>query len=252
MSIQFLSTKVYHQRLLPHKHVLNHDIFYYMIDLDDLKDFDNYACSSYNRFNIWSLYSKDYGFDGDGLNPQRFQDIKTHYHIPDGKICLITIPRFFGHSFNPVSFFLFYNIDQKLVAVLSEVHNTFGERHCYICQHQDHRPIEKDDTLQATKIFHVSPFFPVSGYYEFKFDIASEKIAIKIDYFNEKGEKLLVTGINALSEKLKKNKPISLAIRFPFIGIKIILLIHYHAALLWLKKTQFFKKPPPPSQQISS
>jgi len=252
MSIHLLSSKIYHQRLHPKKHVLNHDIFCYMIDLDDIENLNNYALCNYNRFGIWSIYNKDYGFDKDGLNPSRFEKIKNEYHIPTGKIYFVTVLRFLEHSFNPVSFFLFYDLENNLVAVLAEVHNTFGERHCYLCKHPDNRPIDEQDTLRATKIFHVSPFFPVSGYYEFKFNINNKKISIHIDYFAKDGQKLLVTGINALSKKLEKNEPILLAIRYPFIGLKIILLIHYHAAILWLKKIQFFKKPPPPSQQISS
>ncbi|MFT6084749.1 MAG: DUF1365 family protein [Alphaproteobacteria bacterium] len=252
MTIQFLPTKVYHKRFLPKTHILNHDIFYYMIDLDALDDIHNYAISAYNKFHVWSIYSKDYGFDGDGLNPKRFDEIRQHYHIPQGKTYLVTTPRFLGHSFNPVSFFLFYDAQKRLRAVLSEVHNTFKERHCYISQHCDGREILSNDVMRAKKIFHVSPFFPVLGFYHFQFHDTNKRLMIKIDYYNQEGQKTLATGIQATKEKLKKTKPLMLAIRYPFISIKILLLIHYHAVLLWLKKIRFFKKPPPPSQPISS
>lgn len=252
MTIQLLTSDVYHTRLLPKRHCLQHRVFYYMFELSDLSYLNNYRITSYNRFNIWSLYSKDYGFDGDGLNPARFEKIKSEYHIPDGKIYCVTVPKFMGHGFNPVSFFLFYDMDNQLCAVLSEVHNTFGERHSYICRHPNGDTIHATDTIRATKIFHVSPFFPVSGHYIFQFDNTDTHLSVKIDYYNEQNQKTLVTGIRAKKTILTKNQPLILMLRYPFISIKILLLIHYHAVILWLKKIPFFKKPKPPSQSISS
>ncbi len=252
MAIQLLDTFIYHKRFLPKRYSLNHRIFYYMINLDDLNDFNHYALSRLNRFHIWSLSSKDYGFDNDGLSLERFDKIKAEYAIPDGTIYLVTIPKFLGYSFNPVSFFLFYDNDNLLRAVLSEVHNTFKERHCYLCRHDDGSVIQPTDIMRATKIFHVSPFFPVSGYYEFQFNNQIDALTIKIDYYNDQNQKTLATGIKAKKTILTKTKPIILALRYPFIGLYILLLIHYHAVILWLKKIAFYKKPKPPSQQISS
>jgi DUF1365 family protein len=252
MAIQLLHTQVYHKRFLPKQHSLCHNIFYYMVALTDLPKLNDYALSSYNHFNVWSLASSDYGFDGDGLNPERFEKIKSDYHIPNGIIYLITVPKFLGYGFNPVSFFLFYDTQNHLRAVLSEVHNTFKERHSYISRHDDGGIIRPTDIMRATKIFHVSPFFPVSGHYLFQFHNNDTGLNIKIDYYNEQNQKTLATGIKATKQTLTKTKPIILALRYPFISIKILLLIHYHAVILWLKKIAFFKKPKPPSRHISS
>jgi len=250
--IQYLETKLYHKRFSPKAHDFKYNIFYLMIDLDTLQNVNNYSCLSYNRFNIWSLFSKDYGNDNDGLNLKRFKDLRQEYNIPNGKIYLITIPKFLGHSFNPVSFFFFYNEDQKLCAVLAEVHNTFKERHCYLLKHSDNRAIINTDIMEADKVFHVSPFFPVSGHYAFHFADYDDHLKIKINYFNEKQEKMLATGLHASKKILRKYKPFSLAIRYPFISLVILFRIHYHAAHLWFKKIRFFRKPTPPSQSISS
>lgn len=252
MSMHLLKAKIYHHRLLPKKHHLNHNIFYYMMPLDKVNELNRLCLTRYNQFHIWSISSGDYGFDGDGLNIKRFETIKHDYHIPDGHIDFITVPKFLGHQFNPVSFFLFYDTNANLKAVLAEVHNTFGERHCYLCRHDDGRTITADDILRAEKIFHVSPFFPVSGYYLFQFMNDKKSFNVKIDYYNEQNQKTLVTGIKATKINLTKSKPIWLAIRYPFISVQVLFLIHYHAVILWLKKIMFYKKPKPPSQQISS
>ena len=61
-------------------------------------------------------------------------------------------------------------------AVIAEVSNTFGDRHSYLCAHGDHRPLTREDTLSAQKIFHVSPFQPIEGGYTFRFDIRADRI----------------------------------------------------------------------------
>jgi DUF1365 family protein len=66
--------------------------------------------------------------------------------------------------------------------VIAEVSNTFGDRHSYLCAHDDHRPITREDTLSAQKIFHVSPFQPIEGGYTFRFDIREDRVGVWIDY----------------------------------------------------------------------
>ncbi|MBT3932082.1 MAG: DUF1365 family protein, partial [Rhodospirillaceae bacterium] len=66
-----------------------------------------------------------------------------------GKILLLAQPRIFGHVFNPVSFWLCHDDDDALCAVIAEVSNTFGDRHSYLCNHPDLRPITPTDRLLA-------------------------------------------------------------------------------------------------------
>ncbi|KAF0517369.1 DUF1365 domain-containing protein [Gigaspora margarita] len=42
------------------------------------------------------------------------------------------MPRFFGYTFNPVSFYYCYDIIDALKIIVLEVNNTFGEKHLYI------------------------------------------------------------------------------------------------------------------------
>ena len=56
-----------------------------------------------------------------------------------------------------------------------------------VCHHDDLRPIEREHTLSARKIFYVSPFQPVEGDYTFRFDISDERIGIWIDYTQGNG-----------------------------------------------------------------
>ena len=66
-----------------------------------------------------------------------------------------------GYVFNPVSFWFCQRRDGSLRAIVCEVNNTFGERHCYLLDHG--RTLHWGELLSAKKIFHVSPFCAVNG-----------------------------------------------------------------------------------------
>ena len=81
--------------------------------------------------------------------------------LPDAYVAhvrLLTFPRIFGVSFNPLSVYVAQNDKGVDILYIYEVRNTFGDMHAYIGAPKDGQSI-----LQAQKIFHVSPFFPVSG-----------------------------------------------------------------------------------------
>ena len=91
----------------------------------------------------------------------------------NGEIVLYCFPRMLGYVFNPVSFFVCHDAAGTVRAVLAEVNNTFGESHCYLLAHADGRALVSGETMTAPKVFHVSPFFPVAGHYEFRFHFGS-------------------------------------------------------------------------------
>ncbi len=49
-----------------------------------------------------------------------------------GPIRLLTNARVLGYVFNPLSVFWCHRADGSLASVIAEVHNTYGERHCYL------------------------------------------------------------------------------------------------------------------------
>lgn len=82
---------------------------------------------------------------------------------------IVTTPRFFGYSFNPVSYYYLYSAQQELKLVVLEVNNTFGEKHLYLL-HSDNPanpPARKGYTFagEMEKTFHISPFNHRSGNY---------------------------------------------------------------------------------------
>ncbi|NCU85225.1 MAG: DUF1365 family protein, partial [Betaproteobacteria bacterium] len=115
-----------------------------------------------------------------------------------------------------------------LRAVLAEVSNTFGERHNYWVMRADHAPISAVDRLPAHKVFHVSPFFPVSGEYQFVIDLRDTLCAVVIDYLDG-GELHLATRIAGRLEPLDATGVWRWVLGFPLLTIGVVWRIHWQA-----------------------
>jgi hypothetical protein len=127
-----------------------------------------------------SLRSSDYLRGGRGLFLEEARSfLRQNCGYEADEIWLQTLPRMFGYVFNPVSFWPCRRAG-RLEAVLVEVNNTFGERHFYWIRSDDE--IRSEDWFEAQKVFHVSPFFPVDGFYRFRFSVSGERSRIDINY----------------------------------------------------------------------
>ena len=205
------------------------------------------------RRNVFSFLARDHGpRDGSPLLPW-LRRVLEHHGVAaacDGAVVLQTFPRIFGHVFNPVSFYFCHDRAGALRAVLAEVNNTFGEHHNYLVHHPDLRSIASGDVLDAQKVFHVSPFFPVRGEYRFRFDYRGTAQAVAIDY-SDAGRALLSTRVGGRLAPLDGRAMVRWLVRYPFMTLAVVLRIHWHAARLWLKKVPFFSKPLPPIEETS-
>lgn len=175
--------------------------------------------------------------------------LQAHQIVGVTKIEILAQPKVLGHVFNPVSFWLCRDEDGGLIAVISEVTNTFGDRHSYLCYHHDHRPIQPTDRLVAQKIFHVSPFQPVEGGYEFRFDISDERVGIWIDY--SRGQGGLIATLTGTRAPLTNRAILRSAMRRPFGARRVWALIHWQALKLWAKKAIYRPRPEPPRHEVS-
>jgi len=162
---------------------------------------------------------------------------------------LLAQPRVLGHVFNPVSFWLCRDGDGRLVTVVAEVTNTFGDRHSYLCRHEDGREITGAETLKAEKIFHVSPFQPVAGGYTFRFDIRPDEILIHIDYSEGNGG--LIATLAGPVRPLTFGGALGAMLRRPFGSRRVLALIHWQALKLWWKGARYRPRPEPPEAEVS-
>jgi len=206
---------------------------------------------SHNGGNLTSLFDSDHGGPPKaGVGVPWVREVLTAHGIAaQGRILLLAQPRVLGHVFNPVSFWLIHNAEDELCVVIAEVSNTFGDRHSYLCHHDDLRPITRSDTLSAQKIFHVSPFQPVEGGYVFCFDIREDRIAIWIDYQTEAGG--LIATLTGKRVPLTNGSILRACLRRPFGSRRVLSLIHWQALKLWWKGAKYRARPEPPTEDVT-
>ena len=232
--------KVIHRRFKPKEHYFKYNVFSLLIDIDELEIIENkIKIFSYNKFNIISFFEKDHGpRDGTSLKEWVIKNLNDIGIDNDRiQIKLFCYPRIFGYVFNPLSVFFIYDENSKLISILYEVKNTFGEQHTYIFKTDDEKVITND----CTKKFHVSPFIEMECHYYFRVTKPSDKISVIIDQ-NDKDGKLLYASQDGKAKELNEKNLLFSYISHPLMTFKIIAAIHYEALKLWLKGIKLIRK----------
>ena len=206
-----------------------------------------------NRKRAMSVLDRDHG-DGRPLL-EWIDGLLASHGVEDatGEIWLHTFPRVFGYVFNPVSFWFAHRADGALRAIVCEVNNTFGERHCYLLVHDDGRPLAWGEEVSARKAFHVSPFCAVDGHYRFRFMLADGKVprfVARIDHDNRDGP-LLQTSLSGALAPLTDRALLRALFGYPVFTLGVVLRIHWQAMKLFIKRVPFFSKPAPPVQPVT-
>lgn len=248
---ELVSGHTFHGRTGAVKNAFRYGVDLVLCDLSS--DHDGPRLFSRNRRNLVSLYDCDHGGARDqGHGAQWVERIiqdRPLGSLEIGQVLLLAQARFLGHVFNPVSFWLVFDTSRTLRLVIAEVNNTFGDRHSYLCHHDDLRAIEPSDRLRARKLFHVSPFQDVSGDYTFRFDIRDDRIGIVIDY---QGEGVSVyTTLHGRRRKMTNWGLLQSALRRPFGSRRVLALIHWQALKLWLKGAAYRPPAPSPRSEVS-
>ena len=190
MNSSIYNGTVIHKRFKPKSHFFKYSVFSLLIDLADLEQLDkDIKFFSFNNFNLISFFERDHGDrDGSSLIEWVKRNLEENeINSEDIRIKLLCYPRIFGYVFNPLSVFFIYNKSEKLISILYEVKNTFGEQHTYIFKVQDDLKLFQHN---CSKKFHVSPFIEMDCNYFFRILKPGERISVIIDQY-QTNEKIL-------------------------------------------------------------
>lgn len=247
--VDHISGHTYHGRKGDTENAFRYGIDYVLLDAEE--ELDAPRLFSRNRGNLFSIHDRDHGGEPkNGRGAEWARDVLARHQVAArGKLLLLAQPRVLNHVFNPVSFWLAHDTGDRLVAVIAEVTNTFGDRHSYLCRKADGSAIERSDALRAVKIFHVSPFQPVEGEYTFRFDIRQDRIGIWIDYARPSGG--LIATLTGPRRPLTNAAILRALIRRPFGSRRVLALIHWQALKLWWKGVRYRSRPTPPVEDVS-
>ena len=246
--------QVRHARLRPRRNAFAYDTFFLMLPMRQLGNAAAMSALSVNRHALISFFDQDHG---DGRAPSHggalaWMTDLLHgegIHDADGEIWLHTYPRVLGFTFKPVSFWYCHRADGHLRAIVAEVNNTFGERHCYLLDAPRYG-VE----LQADKSFHVSPFCRVEGRYRFRFMRTqqgdSERTVVRVDHDDADGP-LIPASVSGTLQAITPAALQQAVWRYPAMTLMVVARIHWQALKLWLKRVRFVSKPPAPEHFIT-
>lgn len=248
--------QVRHTRHRPRHHAFAYPTYFLMLPLRSLRAQGDGALAR-NRRAALAFHDRDHG-DGSADCLAWIDGLLLQHGVTDaqGEIWLHTYPRVLGYSFRPVSFWYCHRSDGSLRAVVAEVNNTFGERHCYLLDAPRYGV-----PCTASKVFHVSPFCPVRGHYRFVFmrteadasTGAEARTVARIDYFDQDGSDVLInTSVSGQLLPLDARSTRRALFRYPAMTFGVIARIHWQALHLWIKRAPFFRQPAPPADFVTA
>jgi DUF1365 family protein len=240
---------VMHQRMRPVRHRLRYSVFMFLLDLDELPGLvRRLKVFSHGRFNLFSFHDEDHGEGRGGLRGWVEAQLgKAGIDSGGGAIRVLCMPRILGHAFNPISVFFCHFTDGRLAAMLYEVNNTFGERHCYLM------PVvgEADPVRQSCqKRFYVSPFMPMELTYRFRVSRPAERVTVAIDAAGADG-KMIATCFAGAHGALTDRALLGCFLRMPVLGLKVLGGIHWEAVKLFAKGLRLKPRPAPPKIAVT-
>lgn len=238
--------RVRHRRFIPREHVFSYTMFMMYLDLDELPHL-------FDRFWLWSARGPNLArFRREDHLGNRTKPLKQAVYelvLQDtgmklnGNMYLLTHLRYFGHGFNPVSFYYCYDAGQVLRAIVVEVNNTpWGEQHCYVLPIDARLSDLRHHNFSLDKAFHVSPFNPMNQRYRWILRTPGKHLTVHMENWQDDlkyfDASLLLNARDISSASLAG----ALA-RFPLMTIKVVGAIYWEALKLWFKKIPLYDHP---------
>jgi uncharacterized protein len=237
---------VRHLRLRPASHGFDYRTYFLLLPLRRLRAQPDAALAR-NRFGLIAFHDRDHGDGGDDcLAWLEAQLAAAGIRDADGEVWLQTYPRVLGYVFKPVSFWYCHRADNSLAAIVAEVNNTFGERHCYLLSDA----VEFGRELRAQKMLHVSPFCRVEGQYRFRFARTDQRVVARVDHDDAQGP-LLITSVSGELAPATAARQWRAFFGQPLMTLFVIARIHWQALRLFAKRVPFVAKPPAPVQALT-
>jgi uncharacterized protein len=245
--------EVMHARMKPKAHRFTYGVYTLLIDIDALEAADRASrFFSVGRFNLLSFRPGDHGDGGRTPLAAHVRGLLADAGSaePAARILLLCYPRVLGFVFNPISVYFAYDGQDRLVGVVYEVRNTFGDMHTYVAPIRDGELTEAGLRQERDKLFHVSPFMDMGMRYRFRLRPPGSDVALRILETDGEGPILSASFIGKHTELTNANVFTAFC-RIPLLTLKVVAGIHYEAMKLWFKGIRFFSRPtPPPAASI--
>ncbi|MDA8791836.1 DUF1365 domain-containing protein [Bacteriovoracaceae bacterium] len=237
--LEIVPYQVTHERFVPKRYKFTHNFFWFKVPLDNLSALSTWLVG-FGKKRIYSFLDQDHLKLGKETARENYIEFARRNGLESeiSKVTLYTSLRFMGYVFNPVSFVLLEDIQGKEHAII-EIGNTFNEQKPYFVHNKYFS--SNGFAYKTKKYFYISPFIPHDYQMTFVFKKIGNSVGINII---DQGETETVLKVSfSGKEKLATTKEIiKQTLRVPFVTLKAIILIHFHAFILWVKGIKYFKK----------
>jgi DUF1365 family protein len=241
MTAAIYRTSIRHVRQDPLKNAFTYRSYSWYVDLDDLPKLPWWLRP------LAGFHAKDHLGDPAASireNVDRF--LAENGEEPDGgTVTVLANARVLGHVFNPISIFWCHGADGALRAVIAEVHNTYGERHCYLL-HPDGA-----GRARAEKEFFVSPFNEVDGSYRMSLPEPAGELAVAV-VLERAGRKPFTATMTGVRRNATPPSILAAALAVPLAPLRVVLQIRWQGIKLWARGLPIINRPHHPAQEAVS
>ncbi|MFE3514435.1 DUF1365 domain-containing protein [Streptomyces sp. NPDC059166] len=162
--------------------------------------------------------------------------------LADASVTMLTQARVLGHVFNPLTVYWCHRPDGTPLCVVAEVHNTYGQRHCYLL-----RP-DSSDRAVTGKDFYVSPFFPVDGEYRMRLPPPGRRLNLTV-HLEREGIRPFTATVRGDRRPGTPAQLVRLFLRHPFSTAVVSAAIRFHGVRLFLRRLPVQPRPSHPTQE---
>ncbi|MBB5873084.1 DUF1365 family protein [Allocatelliglobosispora scoriae] len=229
---------VSHVRGTPLRHAFRYATYQWLVDLDRMPVLP-WALRPLARFTA-ADHLGDPARDI-RANVEEFARLRG-VELRGGRILMLAQARVFGYVFNPLTVFWCFDEAGELACVLAEVHNTYGERHCYLLTPGG------DDRYATGKEFYVSPFFAVEGEYEMRLPAPDERLRLMIKLAHH-GKQVFVATLTGRRRAATSGALLRLALRHPLSPLLASARIRYQGIRLYLRRLPVVARQPHKTQE---
>jgi len=238
---------VRHRRHAPRPHTFRYRLCLLWLDLAELdRVFARRWLWSVERSNLASFRRADHlGDPAVSLDEAVRQEVaRQSGRRPEGPIRLLTHPRYFGYTVNPISLYYCYQANgETLEAIVAEVTNIpWKERHIYVLPMERNQGSPERPHFRTPKALHVSPFMPMDLEYVWHLNRPGERLSLHLDDLQD-GHKLFDATLDLRRRPLAGGSLVRALLRFPFMTGQVIFGIYWQALRLWLKGLPLFDHP---------